>query len=760
MNPLGLMMSMYGCDNMSQILKLWVCVALMFSACRNKIVVDDQEADAAVVDVDQDGFDNTVDCDDFDGTVNPNSIEYCDGIDNNCDGQVDEGVSKLYYRDLDGDGFGDDEETVMACNTPSDYIIVGNDCDDSNAASFPGADEICDEQDNDCDGDVDEDLLEGLFLDIDGDGYGDPLEPINDCADDLSRFAENPLDCDDSNPEVHFDAVEICDEIDNDCDGAVDEPGSGAQLWYADADGDGYGDPFVSTYACDLPGGFIDNSDDCDDSNYEQHPFADELCNLQDDDCDGFIDEDPIDPNTFYLDADSDGFGDINFTTISCTQPIGYVSNDLDCNDATSAVSPNAPEICNQTDNNCNGILDDNAIGAANYYADTDGDGYGDPSNSIQSCSSVPNSVLNALDCDDADPNQNPLSVEVCNSEDDNCNGNIDESAIDALVWYVDLDADGYGSLNTWTTSCTQPIGHVDNVLDCNDGDANHNPDTPEVCNGADDNCNNQIDEGVTLYPWYFDNDNDGFGDPWVVVETCAQPTGMIADNQDCNDDDSLIHPNADEYCDDGVDNNCDGVFDDETSIDAFSGYLDLDLDGYGGGAWDSSCADVYYPLNEDCDDSDPFVSPSESEVCDGIDNDCDGNADAIGLCPCIFETNNGSNYLFCNYNRTWSVAKGECAQIGYHLVTIDDAAENTWLDSRVDFYSTGRWWIGYNDLTVEGYWDWDGPYSSYTNWGTNEPNNSNNNEDCAVLNQFGNNGEWNDAFCNSSLYFVCEANP
>jgi hypothetical protein len=92
--------------------------------------------------------------------------------------------------------------------------------------------------------------------------------------------------------------------------------------------------------------------------------------------------------------------------------------------------------------------------------------------------------------------------------------------------------------------------------------------------------------------------------------------------------------------------------------------------------------------------------------------------------------------------------------------VTIDDAAENAWLDSRVDFYSTGRWWIGYNDLTVEGYWDWDGPYSSYTNWGTNEPNNSNNNEDCAVLNQFGNNGQWNDAFCNSSLYFVCEANP
>ena len=757
MNRLGLMMSMFGCVKMKY---MWLLVGILFTACRSKIDVSPGQTDTGLVDLDQDGFSTAEDCDDFDASVYPGSTEYCDGIDNNCNGEVDEGVSTLYYRDLDGDGFGDDSETLMACNAPSDYIIVGKDCDDSNAESFPGAEELCDERDNDCDGEIDEDLLDGLFLDLDGDGYGDPSEPINNCGDDLTRYANNQLDCDDYNPEVNFNAVEICDGIDNDCDGAVDEPGSGTQLWYADADGDGYGDPAVTTYACERPAGYKANADDCDDTNYEQHPFADELCNLQDDDCDGFIDEDPIDPNTFYLDADSDGFGDAGFTTISCTQPIGYVANDLDCNDTTSAISPNAPEICNQTDNNCNGVLDDNAIGAAMYYADLDGDTFGDPNSVVNSCSAVSGHVLNALDCDDADANQNPLSVEVCNFEDDNCNGGVDESAVDSLVWYVDADSDGYGSLDTWTTSCTQPTGYVGNVLDCNDADSNHNPDTAEVCNGLDDNCNNQIDEGVTLYSWYFDADSDGFGDPWVVVDACAQPAGMISDNTDCDDTNASINPDADELCFDGVDNNCDGTFDDETAIDAYSGYLDLDGDGYGGGDWESSCDDIYYSQNEDCDDTDSAISPDAIEVCDGIDNDCDGNADAAGLCPCFFDTNNGNNYLFCNYNRTWSVAKGECAQVGYHLVTIDDAAENTWLDGRIDSYSTARWWTGYNDVTVEGYWDWDGPYSSYTNWAPNEPNNSGGYEDCAVLNQLGPGGAWNDIHCNTSLYFVCEANP
>ena len=149
--------------------------------CRSPIAIEKSTSDQVAVDYDQDGFNADVDCDDWDPVVNPEEDESCDGIDNNCDGQVDEGVNTEYFLDADNDGFGDENTSLYACQPPSGYIIVGNDCDDDNDQIYPGADEQCDEMDNDCDGVIDEDLLGGLFLDADGDGYGNPDIPIEDC---------------------------------------------------------------------------------------------------------------------------------------------------------------------------------------------------------------------------------------------------------------------------------------------------------------------------------------------------------------------------------------------------------------------------------------------------------------------------------------------------------------------------------------------------------------------------------------------------
>ena len=201
----------------------------------------------------------------------------CDGIDNNCDGDIDEGVQNPFYEDQDGDGFGIPENAIEACDAPEGYVPNDNDCDDSNDAVYPSAQEICDEIDNDCNGEIDENFSGIWYADQDGDGFGDPENMIAGCQPDLS-WTEDNSDCDDSNPEVNPNSAEFCDEIDNNCDGEIDEDSAiDALMWYQDADQDGYGDPDEVYYSCELVVGYIDNSDDCNDFNNTIHPNADRI---------------------------------------------------------------------------------------------------------------------------------------------------------------------------------------------------------------------------------------------------------------------------------------------------------------------------------------------------------------------------------------------------------------------------------------------------------------------------------------------------
>lgn len=197
----------------------------------------------------------------------------------------------------------------------------------------------------------------------------------------------------------------------------------------------------------------------------------------------------------YYADIDGDGYG-AGSATNACVQPSGYVTNNTDCDDANANLNLGVNEICNQIDDDCNGLADDGLI-YTDYYADNDNDGFGAGSLTNSCLVLGQGYVIDNTDCNDADPNMNPIAIEVCNQIDDNCNNLVDDGLI-FNNYYSDNDSDGFGAGLPIGSCADLGLGYVLDNTDCDDANSNVNPIAIEIGgNGIDENCDGQIDNSV-----------------------------------------------------------------------------------------------------------------------------------------------------------------------------------------------------------------------------------------------------------------------
>ncbi len=494
------------------------------------------------------------DCDDGDDDINPDGTETCDGVDEDCDGLIDNDAvdGDLFYTDADGDGLGDPESSFLACALPDGASLDPTDCDDTLDTAYPGAPELCNGIDDDCDGDIDDNAgdVTLFYVDIDGDGYGSDSLTEEACAA-PPGFTDNSQDCDDSRDEAFPGAIETCNELDDNCDGFVDEDAVDPSIFYVDADQDNYGDPENTVLACLLPEGAVENNADCDDTRDRVFPGGTELCNGLDDDCNGEIDDDAADTNPAWVDSDGDGFGQRGSSSIEvCEVPDGYAANQTDCADDNSAIAPFTPETCNGTDDDCDGETDESATDALTFYGDSDEDGFGAQNVQVQACEAPDGFVSDSTDCDDGDALAYPEADERCNSADDDCDGEIDEDAINLYTYYADVDGDRYGSPDTIEQACSAPDGFVADGTDCDDDRRLTFPGAPELCNDIDDDCDEVVDnDAIDGTLAYIDSDGDGYGAPGSDIVIVCDLDGYADNDADCTDDDALIFPGGDDSC-------------------------------------------------------------------------------------------------------------------------------------------------------------------------------------------------------------------
>ena len=485
------------------------------------------------------------------------ATETCNGVDDDCNGATDEPGSagcSPWFLDTDGDGFGAGSPTC-ACSKPGGgYSDQGGDCNETAVAVHPGAKETCNGVDDNCNGKTDEG-----FPNMDGDGIADCVDPDID-----GDGVANSADCSPTNAAIFPGAVEVCDGLDNNCDGVTDEEhASGCKFYLRDEDGDGFGIATDAKCLCAPAGVFSALSGgDCNDGDATIHPGAVESCDAADDNCDGATDPPgSAGCSSFWPDKDADGYGTggAGAAKCLCGAIAGYVPQTGDCDDTNVSIHPGATEICNGFDDNCDGKTDPaNSGGCATYYADADNDGWGASGGTQCLCGPLDNfTVTQAGDCADNDPTIHPGATEVCNGKDDNCDGKTDEGVL--VLYFADIDGDGWGYGFGQLLCAPKAKFTAMQGGDCDDASTAVYPGAAEICDLLDNNCDGLTDENLPSATYFKDSDGDGYGNLYVSAILCGPIGGYVANSTDCDDTNAAVHPGAVEILCNGLDDDCVG---------------------------------------------------------------------------------------------------------------------------------------------------------------------------------------------------------
>lgn len=504
-----------------------------------------------------------------------------------------------YYADGDSDGFGNPAMTTVACSLPVGYVTNSDDCDDSNNAIGVAT--------------------TTFYQDSDGDTFGSATATIVACTQPVG-YVSNSLDCNDANNAINPNAIDIPDNgIDEDCSGS-DASILGSDLGMYE---------FTQAAACPVTA--LDVTTQPLNAVFSPYSTMNTSCQstanvFNNSDWNITAVVDPTEYNEFSVNANDCYTIDINriiFThknSASGGFPTWTLRSSLDnfATDVASGLSSSFDKIdtINLTaafdaidqvtfrfyvtnistttatwrNDNVRVIGTFGTLTPQTYYADVDGDTYGDPTSTISVCTPPVGYVLNNTDCDDNNAAINPTTV-----------------------WYQDLDNDTYGNSAVMLTNCTQPVGYVATAGDCDD-------------------LNNAVYQTTT---YYIDLDIDGHGDASAVgVDFCNNPgTGYSLLNDDCDDTDNSVYPGATEICD-GKDNDCANGIDDGLTFVNY--YVDADNDTYGTGAPQSLCSNPgagYSTQNGDCNDANASMYPGATEILNnGIDENCDGTDNYVGI--------------------------------------------------------------------------------------------------------------------------------